>query len=218
MIRPFGPNEALFLLEAARWTVFLSVIAFLGGGLLGALVALARVSANRAIRWPAMAWIEVVQGTPVLIVLFLTFYGLPLLGTRLPPIVAAGIGLTVYASAFLGDIWRGCIQAVPHGQWEAASALALTRWQRMRLVVLPQAVRLAIPPTVGFSVQVVKNTSVASIIGFVELARAGVLMNNVTFQPFRVFLTVSAIYFVMCWPLSLISQRLERKLRTGPRG
>ena len=218
MIRPFGPNEALFLLQATQWTVLLSIVAFLGGGLLGAVVALARISPNRAVRWLAAGWIEVVQGTPVLILLFLTFYGLPLLGTRLPPLVAAGIGLTIYASAFLGDIWRGCIEAVPAGQWEGASALALTRWQRMRLVVLPQAVRLAVPPTVGFSVQVVKNTSVASIIGFVELARAGVLMNNVTFQPFRVFLTVSALYFVLCWPLSLASRRLERRLRVGPRG
>lgn len=218
MIRPFGPNEALFLVEAAQWTVLLSLVAFVGGGLLGAVVALARVSPNRAVRWVAAGWIEVVQGTPVLILLFLTFYGLPLLGTRLPPLVAAGIGLTIYASAFLGDIWRGCIQAVPAGQWEGASALALSRWQRMRRVVLPQAVRLAVPPTVGFSVQVVKNTSVASIIGFVELARAGVLMNNVTFQPFRVFLTVAALYFVLCWPLSLASRRLERRLRVGPRG
>ncbi|WP_426957932.1 amino acid ABC transporter permease [Muricoccus radiodurans] len=218
MIRTFGPNEALFLVEALRWTVALSVLAFLGGGLLGAVVALARISENRVVRWIAAGWIEVVQGTPVLILLFLTFYGLPLLGTRLPPIVAAGLGMTIYASAFLGDIWRGCIEAVPKGQWEGASALALSRWQRMRLVVLPQAVRLAVPPTVGFSVQIIKNTSVASIIGFVELARAGVLMNNVTFQPFSVFLTVSALYFVLCWPLSLASRRLERVLRVGPRG
>ncbi len=177
-----------------------------------------RVSANPLIRGVAAGWIELVQGTPVLIVLFLVFYGLPALGWRFPPLVAAAIGMTIYASAFLGEIWRGCIEAVPRQQWEAAASLALTPLQRMTDVVLPQAFRLAVPPTVGFMVQIVKNTSVASIIGFVELARAGTLMNNVTFQPFWLFGSVAALYFAMCWPLSWLSRQLEGRLHVGRRG
>lgn len=217
MIRSFGPSEFLFLLEAARWTVLLSCLAFLGGGVVGLVVALMRVSRNRVLRGFAAAWIEVIQGTPVLIVLFLVFYGLPLFGWRFPALVAAAIGMTIYASAYLGEIWRGCIEAVPRQQWEAASSLALTPMQRIGYIVLPQAAKLAVPPTVGFMVQIVKNTSVASIIGFVELARAGTLMNNVTFQPFWVFGSVALLYFAVCWPLSVTSQRLERRLHAGRR-
>ncbi|MEN5082470.1 amino acid ABC transporter permease [Bosea sp. TWI1241] len=217
MIRSFGPAEFTFLLEAARWTLVLSLCAFVGGGLLGIVVALMRVSRNLVIRSIAAGWINVIQGTPVLIVLFLVFYGLPFFGLRFPPLIAAAAGMTIYASAFLAEIWRGCIEAVPRQQWEAASSLALKPAQRMIYVVLPQAFRLAVPPTVGFMVQIVKNTSVASIIGFVELTRAGTLMNNVTFQPFWVFGSVALLYFVMCWPLSVMSQRLERRLHAGRR-
>ncbi len=215
MIRAFGWGEFLFLLQAAGWTVLLSLLAFIGGGIAGFIAALMRVSDNAAVKLLARGWIAIVQGTPVLIVLFLVFYGLPYIGLQFPPVVAAAVGMTVYASAFLGEIWRGCIEAVPRQQWEGASALALSRRSRMIHVILPQAFRLAVPPTVGFMVQIVKNTSVASIIGFVELARAGTLMNNVTFQPFRVFGAVALLYFVMCWPLSILSGRLERGLHVG---
>jgi polar amino acid transport system permease protein len=215
MIRPFGLDEFLFLLQAARWTVALSVMAFVGGGVLGGLIALGRISEKPALRRLSALFIETVQGTPVLIVLFLAYYALPMLGWRPPPILAAAFGFTIYASAFLAEIWRGCIEAVPRPQWEAAASLALTRPDRLRFVILPQALRLAAPPTVGFMVQIVKNTSVASIIGFVELARAGSLMNNATFQPLAVFGAVAAIYFLLCWPLGVASRYLERSLRAG---
>jgi polar amino acid transport system permease protein len=128
---------------------------------------------------------------------------------------AAAIGLTLYSSAFLGEIWRGCIQAVPQVQWEAARALALGRWLQLRLVILPQALRVAIPPTVGFMVQILKGTSLASIIGFMELTRAAQIVNNATFRPFIVYALVAALYFILCWPLSLASRKLERRLEVG---
>jgi len=143
--------------------------------------------------------------------LFLSYYGLSLFGYDLPPMVAAGVSMTIYVSGYLGDIWRGSIQSVPKQQWEASESLAMTRRQQYQYVILPQAVRISLPPTVGFMVQVVKNSSIASIIGFVELAKAGQLINNVTFQPFRVFLIVAALYFCICYPLSYCSRRLERK-------
>src|SRR5262249_19645162 len=156
----------------------------------------------RLLRGLASAYIQIVQGTPLLIVLFLSYFGLGILGYKLIPLIAAAIALTLYAAAFLGEIWRGCIDAVPKTQWEASDCLGLNRVQQYAYVVLPQAVRLAIPPTVGFMVQIVKNTSLASVIGFVELSRAGQIVNNSTFEPFAIFAVVGAIYFALCYPLS----------------
>ena len=132
--------------------------------------------------------------------------------------LAATLAMSIYASAFLGEIWRGCIQAVHKSQWEAAECLGLTRWQRMRQVVLPQALRLATPPTVGFAVQIIKNTSVASlVIGFAELSYNAKVLNNFTFQPFVYFGAAALLYFAMSYPLSRWSLALERKLNASRR-
>jgi len=204
-------NHLQYLLQGATWTIALSLIAFVGGGMLGLVVALCRVSPVRALRVVTAGYVQLIQGTPLLVILFMAFFGLPALGLNLSPLAAASFSLTVYVGAYLGEIWRGCIQAVPRAQWEAAECLALTRVQRMRLVVLPQAIRIATPPTVGFMVQIVKNTSLASVVGFVELARSGQLINNSVFEPFLVYFTIAALYFAMCFPLSRWSQRLERR-------
>jgi polar amino acid transport system permease protein len=211
MIRAFGPNEFLFILTAARWTILLSLMAFVGGAIGGLAVALARVAQTAWVARVAGAYIQVFQGTPLLMQLFLVFFGANALGLGLDPWVAAAIALTLNASAFLGEIWRGCIEAVPQGQWEASSALGLRYPALMRYVILPQALRIALPPTVGFLVQLIKGTSLAAIIGFTELTRAGQIINNATFKPFLVFGTVAAIYFVLCWPLSIAATRLERR-------
>jgi polar amino acid transport system permease protein len=208
-------NHLLYLVTAAQWTVLLSLIAFAGGALVGLPVALMRVSKVAALRLVASAYIQLIQGTPLLIVLFLSYFGLGIMGYKLAPLVAAGVALTLYAAAFLGEIWRGCIEAVPRTQWEASDCLGLNRFQQYAYVVLPQAMRIAIPPTVGFMVQIVKNTSLASVIGFVELARAGQIVNNSTFEPFTIFCIVAAIYFALCYPLSLASRHLERKAHAG---
>lgn len=218
MIRSFGTSELWFLVSSARWTLLLTLIALSLGGVLGFGVALARVSRLAPLRWLAAGWIGLVQGVPVLMLLFLSYYGLSLAGLDMPPIFAAGVSLALYASGFLGEIWRGCIQAVPWQQWEASAALAMTRGQQYRHVVLPQALRIAVPPTVGFIVQLVKNTSIVSIIGVVELARAGHLVNNATFQPFRVFAVVALVYFCICWPLSRAAHWLERRMHVGRAG
>jgi len=208
-------NHILYLLQAAEWTVLLSLIAFAGGSVVGLVLALLRVSKAVVLRALASGYIQIVQGTPLLIVLFLSYFGLGILGYKLDPLVAAGLSFTIYAGAFLGEIWRGCIEAVPRTQWEASDCLGLNRFQQYVYVILPQAVRLAIPPTVGFMVQIVKNTSLASVIGFVELARAGQIVNNSTFEPFAIFAVVAAIYFALCYPLSVAARTLERKAHAG---
>ncbi len=199
-----------FLLQGAVWTLILSLMAFVGGGVGGFVIALCRVSPSRTMRNLAAIYVQLIQGTPLLVVLFLTFFGLPPLGITVSPLFAAGVSLTLYVSAYLGEIWRGCIEAVPKAQWEAAECLALSRTERMMKVILPQAVKIATPPTVGFSVQIIKNTSLASVVGFVELARAGQLINNSIFEPFLIYLLVAFIYFCMCYPISVWSRRLER--------
>lgn len=208
-------NHFIYLLQAAQWTLLLSLLAFIGGSIVGLMIALLRVSKSGLLRGIASGYIQLIQGTPLLIILFLSYFGLGIMGLKLVPIVAAGLSLTIYAGAFLGEIWRGCIEAVPKTQWEASDCLGLNRFQQYAYVVLPQAVKLAIPPTVGFMVQIVKNTSLASVIGFVELARAGQIVNNSTFEPFTIFTVVAAIYFAMCYPLSLAARALERRAHVG---
>lgn len=211
----FGPNQLLFLIEATRWTVLLSLIAFVGGGIFGLAIALMRVSTLRIVRLFASLYVQAVQGTPLLVIMFLCFFGLSVLGFDVNPLYAAGAALTIHSAAFLGEIWRGCIESVPRTQWEAARCLGFNRPQQFAYVILPQAAKISLPPTVGFMVQIVKNTSLASVIGFVELTRAGQIVNNATFRPFMTFFFVGVIYFAVCYPLSIASRRFERKLNVG---
>ncbi len=207
----------LYLLQATLWTVVLTVLAFGLGSLAGFVVMLARTARTRWVRAVSMIYVDVIQGTPLLIVLFLIYFGLAVVGIELPALLAAAISLMIYCSAFLGEIWRGCVQSVPRTQSEAAECLGLTRWQTLVDVILPQAMRIATPPTVGFLVQVLKNTSLASVVGFVELTRASQVINNSLFQPFLVFGIAGALYFALCYPLSRLSRALERKLNVGRR-
>ena len=190
------------LLLAARWTVALSLVAFIGGGLVGMLLLVA-------------GYVQLFQGTPLLMQMFLAYFGLALFGVDTSAWVAAAVALTLYTSAFLCEIWRGCVAAVPKGQWEAAQSLALSFAEQLRYVVLPQATRIAIAPTVGFLVQVIKGTALASVIGFVELTKAGTMITNATFQPFLVYSCVALMYFALCFPVSLTARRLERKLNVA---
>lgn len=206
-----------YMLQGAVWTVGLSALGFAGGGILGGIVALARISRKRPVRWLASLYIQAIQGIPLLVLMFLFYFGLGLLGYDVPPLVAAGGAMSVYAGAYLGDIWRGCLQAVPRSQWEAAECLGLSSAQRMVRIIVPQALRLATPSTVGFLVQIVKNTSLASVVGFVELVRAGQMINNTLFEPFAVFGLMAVLYFAMCYPLSRWSYALERRLQNGRR-
>ena len=210
-MRTFGLPDFWFIVQAARWTVLLSLIAFVGGAIGGLAVALARTSDNGLAQRVATGFTQIFQGTPLLMQLFLVFFGAPVLGLEISPWLAAGIALVLNTSAFVGEIWRGSIQAVPRGQWEAAEALGLHYAARMRKVVLPQAWRIALPPTVGYMVQVIKGTSLAAIIGFTEITRAGQIINNATFEPLIVFSVVGAVYFTLCWPLSLWAGRIEQR-------
>jgi polar amino acid transport system permease protein len=215
MFRQFGINEFLMLASGLEWTAGLTLAAFAGSFALGLLLLLMRIARAAPLRAAAVAWINAVQGTPLLGHLFLIFFGLALFGWDVPRWMAATTALSIYGSAFLADIWRGAVQAVPQGQWEASAALGLKRLRQLRLVILPQAFTIAIPPTVGFLVQLIKNTSLASVIGVVELSREAQLVNGATFAPFLVYACVCGLYFVLCYPLTAWSRLLEAKFATA---
>ncbi len=206
-----------YLLQGAWGTLLLSCLTFVFSGLLGLLVALARVSPAASVRSLASAYIQVIQGTPLLVLMGICFYGPNLLGmTSVPALFAATLALTIQSSAYFGEIWRGCIQSVAKSQWEAAECLGLSRLQRMAKVILPQALRIATPPTVGFMVQIVKNTSIASlVIGYAELSYNSKILNNATFEPFLYFGCAAFLYFIICYPLSRLSLKLERRLNAA---
>ncbi len=212
-----GPNELFFLLQGLKWTLALTIIGFIGGGIFGLCVALARVADSPAIQRASSAYIAIFQGTPLLMQLLVVYYGVALAGLNVDAWIAVAIAFTLHASAFLGEIWRGGIQAVPKGQTEAANALGLHYVSRMKDVILPQALKISLPATIGFLVQLIKGTSLAAIVGFVELSRAGQIVSNQTFRPLTVFALVGIIYFLICWPLSLWGAGVEKRLQAASR-
>jgi polar amino acid transport system permease protein len=212
-----GKAEFLFLLKGLQWTIALSAVAFVCGTFTGLGVALMRTSGFRLLERATAGYIALFQGTPLLMQLFVVYYGLALYGLKLDAWVAIAIGFTLHASAYLGEIWRGAIEAVPRGQVEAARALSLGYVSRMKDVILPQALRISLPATIGFLVQLIKGTSLAAFVGFTELSRAGSMVSNQIFKPLLVFGVVGVIYFIICWPLSLYGARLERQFAAATR-
>ena len=213
MIRELALLDVYYLVLAIRWTIALTLLALVGGGTIGLLVAACGASKHTALRLLARTYVGIVQGIPLLAWLFIFYFGLSIVGYNLPPLVAATIGFSVYAGAFLGEIWRGALIAIPKTQWEAGVAIGLTYVEQLRHVIIPQALRISLPATIGFMVQLIKNTSLAAVIGFVELTREGQMTTAATFQPFAVYLLVAALYFSLCYPLTRYSRILEGRRR-----
>lgn len=214
MFQQFSLTHVQFMLSGLGWTIGLALIALIGGSIAGSVIALIRLSTNPVVSRLAQFYIFVVQGTPLLVTLFIAYFGVTYIGISVQPIVAIAVAFSFYAAAFLGEIWRGAIQSVPKGQREGAHALGLGRADAMIHIIVPQAIRIAIPPTVGFFVQLIKNTSLASVVGIVELTRTSQIVSNATFKPLEVYLTAAAFYFLVCFPLTLFSRSLEKRLKS----
>ena len=212
-MRSIALNDIWIIVTALRWTILLSLTVFFISSVAGLVIAVCRTSTLRWLRIPAAVYIQVVQSTPLLGILFMFFFGMPLvLGVEVGSFMAATLAFSLSAAAFLGEIWRGAIQAIPQTQWEASASLGITRWQQMRYVVWPQAIRMAIPPTIGYAVQLIKNTSLSALVGFIELTRAGQIVSGSTLKPLIVFAIVALLYFALCYPLARLSLNLEGKL------
>ncbi len=219
--KPFG--IVIFqLVDATQFTIYLSLIAFLGGGLIGAIVTLARVSHSPMYERLAASYIWLFQSVPLLMLLFLSGLGVPrLLGHDVNPWVSATASLTIYASAYLAEVWRGAIHSIPQGQWEGGYSLGLPFPIVLRKIILPQAVRVALSPTVGFMVQIIKGTSLAYIIGFHDLMNIGRRWANAPVdgtEPFVIYPLMALIYFSLCFPLSRLAIYLEHRLGTSSKG
>ena len=212
MIRDLGWIDVLYLGLAMRWTIVLTLLGLAGGSVIGLLIASVGSSQSRLARLFVHGYVGIVQGIPLLVWLFIFYFGFPIFGVTVPGWVAAAIGFSVYAAGFLGEIWRGALLSIPKTQWEAAVSIGLSYIEQLRHVIIPQAVRIATPPTVGFIVQLIKNTSLASVIGFVELTREGQMTAAATLAPLPVYLMVGALYFALCYPLTTYSRFLERRL------
>ncbi|WP_349960674.1 amino acid ABC transporter permease [Rhizobium sp. ZPR3] len=212
-MRSFTFSDFLFFLTALEWTFLMAAMALAFGAPLAVLLAIARSGKPILPRYAASAFIDLVQGIPLLGLLMFFYFGVPvLLGTDVPALAAVGAAYTIYTAAFLGDVWRGGIQAVKQAQWEAGACLGLSWRQQFVHIIGPQAFRVALPATVGFLVQLIKNTSLASVVGIVELARAGQVVSAGTFQPLFVYLLIAGIYFAICFPLTTWSRKLEARL------
>lgn len=205
-------EQLTYIFGGAGWTLVLSFFGFVGGTLLGLPLAVARATGSRLAKGLTGAIIQFIQGVPLPVIMFVVYFGLSIGGYNVPALVAASLAMTLYSAAYLGEIWKGCIQAVPKTQWEAAECLAFTPLQRFSYIILPQALRIAIPPTVGFMVQIVKNTSYAVVINFFDLTYSAKVINNSTFKPFTVFTIAAVIYFIICFPMSMIARHFEQKL------
>ncbi len=210
----FSYKDVLFLLQGALVTIALCAMAMCSGLWVALLIGLMRTARRfRFLRWPAGVYVEIFRGTPLLMQFFIAYFGLSILGFNLPPFVAVSVPLMLYTGAYMGEIIRAGIEAIPRGQWEAGWSLGMSYGQLLRWVVAPTAVRIMIPPSVGFLVQLVKGTSLAYVVGYIELTRAGYIISQSTYATMLVFTLVGAIYFGICYPLSVASQRLEARLK-----
>ncbi len=210
----FTYKDVLFLLQGALVTLALCAMAITCGLALAVIIGLMRTARRvPVLRWAAAVYVEIFRGTPLLMQLFIAYFGLSIIGLQLPRFVAVSVPLILYTGAYMGEIVRAGIEAVHRGQREAGLSLGMTPYQLLRYIVAPTAIRVMIPPSVGFLVQLVKGTSLAYVVGYVELTRAGYIVSQSTYATMLVFTLVGAIYFAICYPLSLASQRLEFRLR-----
>jgi His/Glu/Gln/Arg/opine family amino acid ABC transporter permease subunit len=206
------PKYLPLLLRGAAVTVELSVLAMALAVLAGLLIVLVRLYAVAPLNWLARAYVEVIRGTPLLIQLFLIYYGLPQIGIRLNPFVAGIVGLGLNYAASESENYRAGIQSIPRGQTEAAQALGMSRWQTLRHVVLPQAFRVVIPPVTNDFIAMFKDSSIVSVITMVELTKVYGMLAMSTYDYIGLGLMTAAIYFALSYPASLFADRLEKRL------
>ena len=186
-------DAAPFLLQGAVYTVELTLGGMVFGLLLGMVLALMRLSHNPLLRWPARAYVSAVRGTPLVVQLFLIYYGLPQFDIRWEPMTCALLGLSLNTAAYASETLRAAISSIDQGQWEAAASIGMTPWQTMQRVIMPQAMRVALPPLTNSLISLIKDTSLAATIQVPELFRQAQLITARTFEVFAMYLSASLI-------------------------
>ena len=198
------------LISATRFTIYLSLIAFFGGGLLALLITFLRIYPSKILNYISFSYVWLFQSLPLLMLLFIIGLGIPrFIGKDFDPWYAASISLIVFTSAYLAEVWRGAILAIPNGQWEGAAAINLNFIQTLKLVVIPQVYKYSIAPTISFLIQIIKGTSLAYIIGFQDLMLLGKRWANapvIGSEPFIIFPIMAVLYFCLCYPLAIYAK------------
>jgi len=215
MFEELGVEHLQMIIKGGCVTIEICVIAVLVGVGSGFLVGLMGSGKYAVLRWATNLYVGVIRGIPILLLIFFSYFGVPLLlpGGDVPEFVAAIIALSLFASAYIGEIVRGSINAIPTGQVQAAEALGMRYWTYQFSVILPQAIRLMVPPGVGFLVVLIKDSSLVAVIGLMDLTRAGKITASLTARPISAYLIVGALYFVICYFVSEFGKRYERRLR-----
>jgi|SRR5665648_77911 len=202
------------LAKGAGMTVVLCIIVGVAGSILGFGIGLARASSISVLRWISAIYTNFIRGIPLLIILLFTYFALPLLipGAVFSQLMSGAIGLTLFVSAYIAEVVRGSIESVPRGQYEAAEALGLGFFNKFRCVIVPQAMRVMVPPWIGILLAMIKDSSLVSVIGFVDLTQAGKIVGTRTMQPLVAFVIVGAVYFFICYPLGRFGRWYETRL------
>jgi len=206
-------NHLILLLKGALLTLRICLLGMALGSVAGFFIGLMRASKNKFLNLLSLCYVETFRNSPLLIQLFLLYYGLPILfNTHIPAQTTATIAITLYTAGYMAEVFKSAISAIEKGQWEASYSLGLSYTHSLRCVILPQAFRIAIPPLVGVFVMVLKDSSLVSIIGFVELTRMAAMVRSLTFTTFDVFGVTAVLYFIMCYGFSKLGSFLEKKL------
>jgi polar amino acid transport system permease protein len=207
------PANFGFLMSGMQLTLLISVLTLMLSMAGGLLLASLDMSKYRALRFTGLGFGEIIRNTPILVQLLWVYYVLPIVfGFQIEALPAAIIGLSVYSSAFISEVYRAGIQAVPQGHREAAQVLGLSPLQSFFHIVLPQAIRLTLPPLAANFVQLIKYSSLASVISVSEITRRGMELSATAFRPLEIFTFIAVVYFIICWPLAMAIRFWERRL------
>ncbi|WP_282940843.1 amino acid ABC transporter permease [Paenibacillus sp. RC67] len=193
-------------------TCKLSITAIVLGTLAGLIVSMAKTSGAKWLKAPFEAYIQLFRGSPLLIQLFMFYFGLSYVGVNINVFEATTIVFTLYSGAYIAEIFRAGIESIPKGQFEAAKALGFSYLLLMSKIILPQTLKVALPPLIGFYITLIKDTSIASVVGYVELLNQGKAIMNISGKPFEILLCISLVYFILCYPLSLFVTWMERRI------
>jgi His/Glu/Gln/Arg/opine family amino acid ABC transporter permease subunit len=204
-----------YLLRGAGMTLLMAAVSVVPATICGMVLALAQVFGNRAVRSIVVAYLFLIRGIPLLVLLTFTYYLLPLTGIDLPPFWGVVVVFALYYAAFMSEVFRAGILSLPRAQWDAARSLGMTRRLMLQIVIFPQALRLASPPFVSLCANLVKATSLVSIVGLWELTMASREIVERTLAPFQIFLGAAVVYFCICYTLALYGRHLERRVLQG---
>ncbi|WP_275984147.1 amino acid ABC transporter permease [Paenibacillus hamazuiensis] len=193
-------------------TCKLSVTAILLGTLTGIVISMAATGRLKWLKAPLAAYVQLFRGSPLLIQLFMFYFGLSYIGINIDVFEATALVFTLYSGAYIAEIFRAGIESVPKGQFEAAKALGFSYTLLMFKIILPQTLKIALPPLIGFYITLIKDTSIASVVGYAELLNQGKAIMNIAGKPFEILLSISLVYFIICYPLSLFVTWMERRI------